>query len=454
MNQCAPWDVVVVGAGAAGLFCAGVAGQRGLRVLVIDHASVLGEKIRISGGGRCNFTNLHTNPTHFLCKNPGFVDDVLHRYSPSHFIALVKKYGIAFHEKHRGQLFCNESSKAIVEMLMAECHKGGVIIQHPLSVQAVRAPHDAGVASFIEKELKHHNLDSNQAANESGFWVLQTSNGFIQAHQLVVATGGLPVPAIGASAWGLELARQLGFAVTSVQPGLVPLALDPKDQQGLESLAGLSMLVKITAGQADADRLKRTDLSEANTKISYGQGIFNEDLLFTHKGLSGPAVLQVSSYWQAGESISINWLASQDTGARFDESRHGGKRVDNLLAQFMPQRLAQAFSDRLGLSERRWAELGKKDRARVTDYLTNWQVKPAGTLGWKKAEVMLGGVDTYEINPQTMMAKRYRGLYFVGECLDVTGHLGGHNFQWAWASGFVCAQALKAAETSRSSEPH
>jgi predicted Rossmann fold flavoprotein len=454
MNQCAPWDVVVVGAGAAGLFCAGVAGQRGLRVLVIDHASVLGEKIRISGGGRCNFTNLHSNPTHFLCKNPGFVDDVLHGYSPSRFIALVKKYGIAFHEKHRGQLFCNDSSKAIVEMLMAECRKGGVTIQHPLSVQAVRAPHDAGVASFIEKELKHHNLESNQAANESRLWVLQTSDGFIRAHQVVVATGGLPVPAIGASAWGLELARQLGLAVTSVQPGLVPLALDPKDQQGLESLAGLSLPVEITAGQTDADQLKRKDLSEANTKISYGQGIFNEDLLFTHKGLSGPAVLQASSYWQAGESISINWLAKKNSGDVFDESRHGGKRFNNLLAQFMPQRLAQEFSDRLGLGERRWAELGKKDRARVTDYLTNWQVKPAGTLGWKKAEVMLGGIDTKELNAQTMMTKRYKGLHFIGECLDVTGHLGGHNFQWAWASGFVCAQALKAAQTSASNESH
>jgi predicted Rossmann fold flavoprotein len=454
MNQCAPWDVVVVGAGAAGLFCAGVAGQRGLRVLVIDHASVLGEKIRISGGGRCNFTNLHSNPTHFLCKNPGFVDDVLHRYPPSHFIALVKKYGITFHEKHRGQLFCNESSKVIVEMLMAECRQNGVTIRHPLSVQAARAPHNAGVASFIEKELKHHNLDSNKAANESGLWILQTSNGFIRAHQLVVATGGLTVPAIGASAWGLELARQLRLAVTSVQPGLVPLALDPKDQQGLASLAGLSLSVEITAGQADTDRLKHRDLSEANTNNSYGQGIFNEDLLFTHKGLSGPAVLQASSYWQAGESISINWLAKENSGDVFDESRHGGKRVDNLLAQFMPQRLAQAFSDRLGLGERRWAELGKKDRARVTDYLTNWQVKPAGTLGWKKAEVMLGGIDTKELNAQTMMTKRYKGLHFIGECLDVTGHLGGHNFQWAWASGFVCAQALKAAQISASSEPH
>ena len=454
MNQSAPWDVVVVGAGAAGLFCAGLAGQRGLRALVIDHASVLGEKIRISGGGRCNFTNLHSNPTHFLCKNPGFVDDVLHGYSPSRFIALVKKYGIAFHEKHRGQLFCNESSKAIVEMLMAECRKGGVTIQHPLSVQAVRAPHDAEVAGFIEKELKHHNLESNQAANESGLWVLETSNGMVHAHQLVVATGGLPVPAIGASAWGLELARQLGLTVTSVQPGLVPLALDPKDQQGLESLAGLSMSVEITAGQGDADRLNRKDLSEANTNVSYGQGIFNDGLLFTHKGLSGPAVLQASNYWQSGESITINWLAKEDSGGVFDESRHGGKRVDNLLAQFMPQRLAQAFSNRLGLGERRWAELGKKDRARVTDYLTNWQVKPAGTLGWKKAEVMLGGVDTNELNAQTMMTKRYKGLHFIGECLDVTGHLGGHNFQWAWASGFVCAQALKAAQSAESSETH
>ena len=261
-----------------------------------------------------------------------------------------------------------------------------------------------------------------------------------------MATGGLPVPAIGASAWGLELARQLGLAVTSVQPGLVPLALDPKDQQGLESLAGLSMSVEIKAGQVDADRIDHREPSEPNTNVSYGRGVFNEDLLFTHKGLSGPAVLQASNYWQAGESIAINWIANQNSCEVFDESRHGGKRVDNLLAQLMPQRLAQAFADRLGLAERRWAELGKKDRTRITDHLTNWQVKPAGTLGWKKAEVMLGGVDTNEMNAQTMMTKRYNGLHFIGECLDVTGHLGGHNFQWAWASGFVCAQALKAAQ--------
>ena len=442
MNESGPWDVVVVGAGAAGLFCSALAGQRGLRVLVIDHAKTLGEKIRISGGGRCNFTNRHSGSSNFLCKNPGFVDSVLRRYLPSHFISLVKKHGIAFHEKHRGQLFCNESSKAIVEMLMAECHKGKVTIQHPVNVYSVCAPHGEGVASFNEQELKHDNPESDQTASQSELWVLQTSYGPIQARQLVVATGGLPVPAIGASAWGLELARQLGLSVTSVRPGLVPLALDPRDQQGLESLAGLSMSAEVKAGHAPAHCEGHKGQEEGSADLNYGQGVFNEDLLFTHKGLSGPAVLQASNYWQAGESISINWLANQDATDLFDESRNGGKRVDNLLAQFMPQRLAQAFSGKLELGERRWAELGKKDRLRVTDYLTNWQVKPAGTLGWKKAEVMLGGVDTHEINPQTMMAKRYKGLYFVGECLDVTGHLGGHNFQWAWASGFVCAQAL------------
>ena len=444
------WDVVVVGAGAAGLFCAALAGQRGLRVLVIDHAKTLGEKIRISGGGRCNFTNCHSGPSNFLCQSPEFVNAVLQRYQPTDFIALVKKHGIAFHEKHRGQLFCNDSSKAIVEMLMAECQKGKVMLRHPVTVNTVCAPRGASSAGFTQaKQVDEVPATATATAahfppeaTQQDLWRLQTTDGAIQTRQLVVATGGLPVPAIGASAWGLELARQMGLAVTPVRPGLVPLALDPKDQQGFESLAGLSLAVEIQAGQPSVKTQDPPVTQHPNANQSYGQAAFHEDLLFTHKGLSGPAVLQASNYWQPGESISINWLISSEANLVFDESRHGGKRVDNLLGQIMPQRLAQAFAEKLELGERRWAEIGKKDRARVIDLLTNWQVKPTGSLGWKKAEVMLGGVSTEEIDPQTMMAKRQKGLHFIGECLDVTGHLGGHNFQWAWASGFVCAQAL------------
>jgi predicted flavoprotein YhiN len=438
------WDVVVVGAGAAGLFCAALAGQRGLRVLVIDHAKTLGEKIRISGGGRCNFTNCHSGPSNFLCQSPEFVNAVLQRYQPNDFIALVKKHGIAFHEKHRGQLFCNDSSKAIVEMLMAECQKGKVSLRHPVTVHSVCAPQGTGFAMCTQAEQVGDSPVPKPApeATQSDLWRLLTTDGGIQTRHLVVATGGLPVPAIGASAWGLELARQMGLAVTPVRPGLVPLALDPKDQQGFESLAGLSMAVEIQAGQAPVKTQDPPVTQHPSANQSYGKAVFHEDLLFTHKGLSGPAVLQASNYWQPGESISINWLINSEANLIFDESRHGGKRVDNLLGQIMPQRLAQAFAEKLEFGERRWAEIGKKDRARIIDQLTNWQVKPTGSLGWKKAEVMLGGVSTEEIDPQTMMAKRHHGLHFIGECLDVTGHLGGHNFQWAWASGFVCAQAL------------
>ena len=439
MNQPEPWDVVVVGAGAAGLFCAARAGQHGLRVLVLDHAKTLGEKIRISGGGRCNFTNLHCSPAHFLSKNPQFVSSALQKFKPSDFVALVKKHGIAFHEKHRGQLFCNDSSKAIVDMLMVECHQGRVTIRHPVDVQSVYAPQDTHHAHPNQEAAHFNNALPEVAAMSTRLWQLQTSDGPLEAYQLVVATGGLPVPAIGASAWGLDLARQLGLQVTPVRPGLVPLALDPTDQQGLEALAGLSLPVEIRAGQN----------SEESSEPGYGQAVFQEDLLLTHKGLSGPAVLQASSYWQPGEPICVNWLEANDISSVFDESRHGGKRVENLLAQVMPQRLAQAFASKLDVTERRWAELNKKDRDRVMNHLTNWQVKPTGSLGWKKAEVMLGGVDTHEINPQTMMSKRFEGLYFIGECLDVTGHLGGHNFQWAWASAFACASAL-----SNVSSPH
>jgi predicted Rossmann fold flavoprotein len=401
------WDAIVIGGGAAGLFCAGVAGQLGKKVLVLDHADVLCEKIRISGGGRCNFTNLHSSPANFLSLNPHFVKSALARYPAKEFIKLVQSYHIAYHEKHQGQLFCDDSAKQIIEMLLEECTKGKVHIRHPVIVESV----------------------SNQADE----WLVKTNTGIERSISLVMATGGLPVPAIGASAFSLDIAQQFGLKVIEPRPALVPLSFTSGEFNNLIELSGLSLPVRIAAG------------SKGNR---YGACRFNEDLLLTHKGLSGPAVLQASSYWTEGEAIHIDWLGAVEAHGSFscdtlfnNEENHL-KLTENILASVMPLRLAKAFVEQKNLLGKKWAEVSKKDRQALKELITNWSVKPAGTLGWKKAEVMLGGVDTKELDGQTMMSRNHPGLYFIGECVDVTGHLGGHNFQWAWASGFVCAHAF------------
>ncbi len=407
----AQWDAIVIGGGAAGLFCAGIAGQLGKKVLVLDHAAVLGEKIRISGGGRCNFTNINSTPNHFLSCNPHFVKGALARYSSTDFIGLVKRYRIPHHEKHQGQLFCDDSAKDIIAMLLAECQQGGVTIRNPVSVEQIQSV--------------------------STGWELKTSQGMERSKAIVMATGGLPVPAIGATDYALNIAKQFALPITPVRPALVPLSFTSDEFTHLSTLAGLSVPVRISAG-TKAQR--------------YGLGDFQEDLLITHKGLSGPAVLQASSYWIEGESIEIDWLGAHDAKGKpfncdtlFDDSDNRLKHTETMLAMVLPQRLAKAFAEQQSLLGRKWAEVGKKDRQALKAVLQQWTVKPAGTLGWKKAEVMLGGVDTKALDSQTMMAKAHPGLYFIGECVDVTGHLGGHNFQWAWSSGFACAQALAVA---------
>ena len=401
------WDAVVIGGGAAGLFCAGVAGQLGKKVLVVDHAPVLGEKIRISGGGRCNFTNVHSSPAHFLSLNPHFVKSALARYPSKEFIKLVAAHGIGYHEKHQGQLFCDDSAKQIVQMLMSECAKGKVTIRHPVVVQSI--------------------------AQEADQWLVNTDDGQIKTKSVVMATGGLPVPAIGASAYSLDIAKQFGLSVVHPRPALVPLSFTAESFGSLSELAGLSVPVRIFSGIKGQ---------------RYGACQFDEDLLLTHKGLSGPAVLQASSYWVEGEAINIDWLGagndskSVDCDELFNREENRLKNAETILTAVMPQRLAKAFAEQSRLQGRKWAEVSKKDRQALKDLLTRWSVKPAGTLGWKKAEVMLGGVDTKELDSQTMMSRKHSGLYFIGECVDVTGHLGGHNFQWAWASGYACAQSL------------
>ncbi|MBJ7502843.1 MAG: aminoacetone oxidase family FAD-binding enzyme [Polynucleobacter sp.] len=406
------WDAIIIGGGAAGLFCAGIAGQLGKKILVLDHAEVLGEKIRISGGGRCNFTNIDSTPQQFLSLNPHFMKSALARYPSSAFIDLVKTYGIGFHEKQAGQLFCNDSAKQIIALLFNECEKGNVQIRHPVSVTS------------IQRKLNYWEVFTSPG----------NSYGPEKTHAVVMATGGLPVPAIGASGFALDIAKQLGLDVVSPRAALVPLAFTAKAFTNLEELAGLSLPVAIRAGLKG----KR-----------YGLCQFHEDLLLTHKGISGPAVLQASSYWEEGELIEIDWLsaAADVSGAGvFDHifSVEGNrlKTADNILAGIIPQRLAKMFAAQAGLLGKKWAEVGKTEQQALKVSLTQWRVKPAGTLGWNKAEVMLGGVHTNALNGQTMMARKHPGVYFIGECVDVTGHLGGHNFQWAWSSAYVCALAL------------
>ena len=401
MSEQHVWDAVVIGGGAAGLFCAGVAGQLGKSVLVLDHAEVLGEKIRISGGGRCNFTNMYSSPANFLSQNPNFVKSAFSKYKPQDFINLVKSYNISFHEKHKGQLFCDISAKQIVEMLFSECQKGSVVIRHPVIVEGVE--------------------------NNERSWLVKTNLGVERAKAVVMATGGLPVPAIGATDFALDIAKQFHMPVTAIRPALVPLSFTSDEFGNLSELSGLSVPVKISAGQKGQ---------------RYGVCHFDEDLLLTHKGLSGPAVLQASSYWEEGEAITINWLNETDCDELFNDDANRLKLTETILAIVLPQRLAKSFAEQKHLLGRKWAEVGKKDRQALKDLLTRWTVKPAGTLGWKKAEVMLGGVDTKALDSQTMMSKSQPGLYFIGECVDVTGHLGGHNFQWAWSSAYACAQAI------------
>ncbi len=395
------WDVIVIGAGAAGMFCAGLLGQAGKKVLLLDHAKKIGEKIRISGGGRCNFTNRESGPQHFLSRNPHFAKSALARYTPQDFIGLVKSHGIRFHEKHKGQLFCDDSAQQIIDLLHVECAKGAVALRYPVAIGEVR--------------------------QVGQLWEVASELGAQRATHLVIATGGLPVPAIGASSFGLDLARGFGLPVVAPQPALVPLSLTADWFAPLTALAGLSLPVRIHAGQRG---------------LPYGEASFDEDLLITHKGLSGPAVLQASSYWEEGQCLVIDWSCGADVQAHFSDSTRQARQAESVMATVIPERLSRVLAAQADLLGKRWAEVSKVNRQNFLGLISQWQFRPAGTLGWKKAEVMRGGVDTAVLDSKTMMAREIPNLYFVGECVDVTGHLGGHNFQWAWASAYACATAI------------
>lgn len=373
--------------------CAATAGKQGKRVLLLDHARKSGEKIRISGGGRCNFTNIHCNHTHFLSSNQHFAKSALARFTPHDFIAMVEKHGIAYHEKTLGQLFCDGSSQQIIDMLLAECAAGNVQIMLETAVEAIEAGYHIG-----------------------------TSQGRFSAPSLVVATGGLSIPKMGATDLGYRIAQQFAVPITPRSAALVPFTMSEEWLQRYKPLAGVTI---------------------EDCTVSCGKRTFREAMLFTHKGLSGPAILQISSYWQAGDSITLNLLPNDDifeilTTAR---SEHARQDIQTVLSHHIPRRLTLALLDELSLSGR-MADLPNASLRLLADHIHCWQLTPSGTEGYRTAEVTLGGISTEALSSKTMACTQVNNLYFIGEVVDVTGHLGGHNFQWAWASGYSAGLAL------------
>lgn len=394
------FDVAVIGAGAAGMMCASVAGQRGKSVVLIDHAAKLAEKIRISGGGRCNFTNIDATPQNFLSQNPHFCKSALSRYTPQDFLALMKRYRIAYHEKHKGQLFCDNSAEDIISMLKAECALGNVSWRMPCMVAS------------ISKSGEQFRIETN--------------TGDILANSLVIATGGLSIPKIGATDFAYRIARQFDLKMVEPRPGLVPLTFDANAWQPFVPLSGIALPVEVETGA------KKT------------RGYFKEDLLFTHRGLSGPAILQISSFWQPGTPLTINLVPETDIAEALIEGKSSSKKnLGNQLAQWLPSRLADEWLAVNGFkADARVADMQDKQLRSLGASLNQWSIIPNGSEGYRKAEVTLGGVDTRELSQQTMMVNKVPGLHFIGESVDVTGWLGGYNFQWAWASGVAAGQAV------------
>ncbi len=391
------FDAIVVGAGAAGMFCAAMAGQAGRRVLLLDNGKKPGRKILMSGGGRCNFTNLYVEPAAYLSQNPHFCKSALARYTQWDFIDMVGKHGIAWHEKTLGQLFCDDSADQIVAMLVAECEKGNVTTRLRSEILGV-------------------------TRDDEGY-TLQLNGDEVSADKLVIASGGLSMPGLGATPFGYKVAEQFGLKVLPTRAGLVPFTLHKPMLEQLQVLSGVSVPSVITAQDGT---------------------VFRESLLFTHRGLSGPAVLQISSYWQAGEFVSINLLPDIDLADFLDVQRaeHPNQSLKNTLAMQLPKRLVECLQQLGQIPDVTLKQLNVREQQTLVDTLTDWRVQPNGTEGYRTAEVTLGGVDTNELSSRTMEAKKAPGLYFIGEVMDVTGWLGGYNFQWAWSSAWACAQAL------------
>ncbi|HHN8542288.1 NAD(P)/FAD-dependent oxidoreductase [Citrobacter cronae] len=395
------FDTVIIGAGAAGMFCAAQAGQAGSRVLLIDNGKKPGRKILMSGGGRCNFTNLYVEPAAYLSQNPHFCKSALARYTQWDFIDLVGKHGIAWHEKTLGQLFCDDSAQQIVDMLVDECEKGNVTMRLRSEILSVE--------------------------REGEDFILALNGMTVGTKKLVIASGGLSMPGLGATPFGYKIAEQFGLNVLPTRAGLVPFTLHKPLLEQLQVLSGVSVSSVITA--------------EDGT-------VFRENLLFTHRGLSGPAVLQISSFWQPGEFVSINLLPDVDLANFLDEQRsaHPNQSLKNTLAMQLPKRLVECLQQLGQIPDVSLKQLNVRDQQTLVETLTEWRVQPNGTEGYRTAEVTLGGVDTNELSSRTMEARKVPGLYFIGEVMDVTGWLGGYNFQWAWSSAWACAQDLVSGE--------
>lgn len=397
-------DTVIIGGGAAGLMCAATAGARGRSVRVIEHAKRVGKKILMSGGGRCNFTNLDTGPAHFLSANAHFCKSALSRYTPWDFLALVDRYGLAYHEKTPGQFFCDDKAKDLLDILIAECDQAGVDIRTQCSVTAIEALADAGDDRFQ----------------------LATSAGAVRCQSVVIATGGLSIPTLGASGYGYDIAQQFGLPVTPRRAGLVPFTLSDHWLTVARELAGVAVPVTVSCGNQS----------------------FSEALLFTHRGLSGPAMLQISNYWQPGDALSIDFLPGIDLAEQLQQWRNDGARAElkSLLSRLLPTRFVHSWlaADKglMALADRRVMDLDRAALDALNQAFQHWQKVPAGTEGYRTAEVTLGGISTDAVSSKTFAAKDCPGLYFIGEVLDVTGWLGGYNFQWAWASGWCAGQVV------------
>ena len=387
------YDVIIVGAGAAGMMSAIEAGKRGRKVLLVDHSKKIGEKIRISGGGRCNFTNIHTKPNKFISQNPKFVISALNQYTQNDFINLIKKYNIKFHEKKLGQLFCDESAQQIIDMLLLECEKANVVLKKEVIVDDV-------------------------GKKDEGYFITTNSNQYI-ANSLIIATGGLSIPKIGASNFGYKVAKKFDLDIVETLPALVPLTFSEKILAKCKELAGLSV----------------------EAVVSFKKTFFEEGMLFTHRGLSGPSVLQISSYWKLGDNININLAPKLNLFQSLESKKklEPKKDINLIISEILPKRLAQIICKENEVSGN-ICELSSKKIKQLSDAINSWAINPTGSEGYRTAEVTLGGVNTNELSSKTMMVKKHPGLFFIGEVVDVTGHLGGYNFQWAWSSGFVAGQ--------------